>query len=96
MFYTAVLQSVVKPTELYRGWTSDLRKRVAEHNAGRCLHTSKFKPWRIKFYAAFETPKLAQDFERYLKTGSGQAFADRRLRIRTRMRNEDVTVSSRI
>ncbi|HZL78795.1 MAG TPA: GIY-YIG nuclease family protein [Candidatus Limnocylindrales bacterium] len=79
MFYAYVLQSIADPKELYRGHSSDLRQRLAEHNAGKCRHTSKFFPWKLKFYAAFETVELAPQFERYLKTGSGHAFAHRHL-----------------
>jgi putative endonuclease len=75
MFYTYVLQSVAQPTQLYRGHTTDLKNRLAEHNAGKCLHTSKFTPWRIKLYAALETLDLAQHFKQYLKSGSGHAFS---------------------
>jgi predicted GIY-YIG superfamily endonuclease len=52
---------------------------VAEHNAGKCQHSSKHLPWKLKFYAAFETLEIAQRFERYLKTSSGNAFAKRDL-----------------
>jgi len=79
MFYAYVLESVAKPGEFYRGHTDDLAQRVAEHNAGKCSHTSKFKPWKVKFYAAYETILFAQEFERYLKSGSGHAFAKRHL-----------------
>jgi len=79
MFYAYILQSIRQPEELYRGHTADLKLRLAEHNSGKCRHTSKFMPWRVKFYAAFETEELAQDFERYLKSGSGHAFARRHL-----------------
>jgi len=79
MFYTYVLQSLSFPEELYRGHTSDLKQRVAEHNAGNCTHTSKFRPWKLIFYAAFEKLDLAQQFERYLKSGSGHAFCKRHL-----------------
>jgi putative endonuclease len=79
MFYAYVLESLAKPGELYRGSTDDLQRRVAEHNAGKCVHTSKLKPWKVKFYAAFETLTLAQKFERYLKSGSGHEFAKRHL-----------------
>ena len=96
MFYAYILQSLTHPAEHYRGSTRDLRQRLVDHNAGKCSHTSKFKPWKIKFYAAFETEQLAREFERYLKTGSGHAFADRRLGIRTLMRIDHVTVSPRI
>ena len=79
MFYAYVLQSIAYPDEFYRGHSSDLRQRLAEHNAGKCAHTSKFKPWKMKFYAAFETLALAQEFEKYLKSGSGHEFAKRHL-----------------
>jgi len=79
MFYAYVLESIPHPTQLYRGDTTDLKQRLAEHNAGKCAHTSQKSPWKLKFYAAFETLKLAQQFERYLKTGSGHVFAKRHL-----------------
>lgn len=75
MFYTYILESADKPGEFYRGHTDDLKRRFAEHNAGKCPHTSKCKPWKVKFYAAFETLDLAREFELYLKSGSGHAFA---------------------
>jgi len=79
MFCAYILQSLTDPKQLYRGHTADLRQRLAEHNAGKCQHTAKYVPWKVKFYAAFETVELAQDFERYLKSGSGHAFAHHRL-----------------
>jgi predicted GIY-YIG superfamily endonuclease len=79
MFYTYILQSVDFPNQTYRGHTADLKERLREHNNGQCLHTSKYKPWRIKFYSAFETLELAQRFETYLKSGSGHAFSKRHL-----------------
>jgi predicted GIY-YIG superfamily endonuclease len=77
MFYAYILESLAKPGEFYRGHTDDLKRRLTEHNAGKCPHTSKFKPWKVKFYAAFESQELAQNFEQYLKSGSGHAFANR-------------------
>ena len=57
--------------------TFDLRARLAKHNAGQVPHTSKFLPWKVATYIAFETLAKAQAFERYLKSGSGHAFAAR-------------------
>jgi len=79
MFYTYILESLNIPGELYRGHAHNLKLRLAEHNAGKCSHTAKFRPWRLKFYAAFETIELARNFEVYLKSGSGHAFAKRHL-----------------
>ena len=81
MFYTYILQSASTDSHLYRGHTTDLRQRLHDHNAGKCSHTAKYLPWKLKFYAAFETLELAQAFERYLKSGSGHAFATRQLGI---------------
>ncbi len=77
MFYAYILQSISHPTALYRGHTSDLKQRLVEHNAGKCPHTAKHRPWRIRFYAAFETLDLARHFEQYLKSGSGHSFSKR-------------------
>ena len=79
MFYAYVLQSSAHPEQLYRGHTSDLKRRLQEHNAGKCAHTSKYAPWKLRFYVAFDQPELARRFEEYLKTGSGHAFAKRHL-----------------
>ena len=61
----------------YIGSAADLQARLAKHNAGEVPHTSKFKPWKIEAYFAFETKEKAVAFEAYLKTGSGHAFAKR-------------------
>ncbi|MFZ0826297.1 MAG: GIY-YIG nuclease family protein [Verrucomicrobiia bacterium] len=57
------------------GFTEDLQDRLKTHNAGPVPHTIKFRPWRIKTAIAFTEHQHAIDFERYLKTGSGRAFA---------------------
>ena len=79
MFYTYLLRSESHPTETYTGSTSDLRNRLSDHNSGRSSHTKNFMPWRLVFYAAFPGKLLAEKFERYLKSGSGRAFAKKHL-----------------
>jgi putative endonuclease len=41
MFYVYILRSVDRPDEIYIGATSDLRGRLADHNAGKSSHTAK-------------------------------------------------------
>ncbi|ABI66108.1 excinuclease ABC, C subunit-like protein [Maricaulis maris MCS10] len=65
--------------ERYTGCTSDLKARLARHNAGGSPHTAKFRPWKLVSYLAFQSKGAAYAFERYLKTGSGKAFANKRL-----------------
>ena len=77
MHYAYILRSISHPDQRYIGSTSDLRARLAKHNAGHVPHTSKFLPWKVETYIAFETLAKAQAFERYLKSGSGHAFATR-------------------
>jgi len=79
MHYTYILEISTEQGERYIGHTSDLKKRLEEHNAGKCSHTAKLKPWRLKLHIGFETLEQAQSFERYLKSGSGSAFAKERL-----------------
>lgn len=79
MHYVYLLQSESSALERYVGVTSDLKKRLANHNAGRSPHTSKHVPWRLVTYVAFSDEQKAKVFERYLKSGSGHAFARKRL-----------------
>ena len=81
MYFAYILKSETRPDELYRGHTSDIEERLKAHNAGDCRHTKKWRPWSIVFYAAFPTLSQAQDFERYLKSGSGHAFAKKHLLV---------------
>ncbi|MCX6857000.1 MAG: GIY-YIG nuclease family protein [Verrucomicrobia bacterium] len=82
MFYVYLLRSTDDPKRTYVGFTDDLRQRVKDHNEGKSTHTAKYRPWVIETYVAFSDRKQALDFERYLKTGSGIAFAKKRLRAK--------------
>jgi len=77
--YVYLLQSVTDPSERYVGVTADLKTRLSDHNAGRSPHTSKHRPWELVTYTAFSDRMQAEAFERYLKSGSGHAFARKRL-----------------
>ena len=79
MRYVYILQSQADGARYYVGLTSYLRARLQRHNSGQVSHTSKFVPWRVKTYLAFEDEAKAIAFERYLKTASGRAFAIKRL-----------------
>ena len=79
MWYVYLLESDGCDGQRYIGVTADLRRRLTEHNAGKSAHTSKYLPWRIVTYIAFSDQSKAMAFERYLKSGSGHAFAKNRL-----------------
>ena len=77
VYYTYVLESTGRPGTRYIGHTSNLRRRLEQHNAGENRSTAKHRPWKLVLYIAFETRTRACRFERYLKSGSGHAFANR-------------------
>ena len=74
MQYVYILESL-DSEHFYVGVTDDLRAQLAKHNAGEVPHTSKYGPWRLRTYIAFSDEQSALAFERYLKSGSGRAFA---------------------
>ena len=78
MKHVYILESL-DSEHFYIGITEDLKARLIKHNAGEVSHTSKFRPWRLKIYIAFSDEKRATEFEKYLKSASGRAFAKKRL-----------------
>ena len=78
VYYVYILQSS-KSNILYCGFTRDLRNRIEEHNSGKTKFTKGHIPWKLVWYSAFKDKQKAKDFELYLKSGSGKAFAYKRL-----------------
>jgi predicted GIY-YIG superfamily endonuclease len=74
-----ILQSDSNPAHFYTGLTEDLHARLKKHNAGEVAATATFRPWRIKTALAFTNRERAAQFERYLQSASGRAFAKKRL-----------------
>ena len=75
--FVYVLKNTEVTPRFYVGVTSDVQSRVLDHNAGRCPHTAKHRPWRPHVVIEFPDEPRALRFERYLKSGSGRAFAKR-------------------
>ena len=80
MNFVYILQSVADPEQFYTGLCADVEARLRAHNSGQSPHTAKFKPWKLLSFHYFERQETAAAFERYLKSGSGRAFALKRLR----------------
>lgn len=74
MKYVYILQSEIEPDRHYTGLTTDLKRRLKEHNDGHSVHTNKYKPWKLKTYVAFSDEDKADAFEAFLKTGNGRMF----------------------
>jgi putative endonuclease len=75
--FVYVLRSEVDPSHHYVGVASDVDGRLEWHNTGPCGHTRRHRPWRVIVCVEFPNEKTALRFEKYLKSGSGRAFAKR-------------------
>lgn len=57
--YVYVLRSS-RDGNLYTGYTADLRKRLADHAAGKALSTRNRRPLQLIYYEAYLLPKDAK------------------------------------
>jgi putative endonuclease len=75
--FVYLLRSLGDPGRPYVGATSNVAARLAFHNAGGSPHTAKHRPWKLNVSIEFSDEQRALAFEKYLKSGSGRAFARR-------------------
>jgi putative endonuclease len=71
MYHVYILESESRAGETYVGFTSNLDRRLKEHESASVGYTSRFRPWRLAVTVSFKSENDAQQFETYLKTGSG-------------------------
>ena len=83
--FVYVLESEAIAGRHYTGLSSNPVARLDWHNAGLSSHTRKFRPWKLLISIDFADTSTATRFERYLKTGSGRAFAKRHFSERSAM-----------
>jgi putative endonuclease len=75
--FVYILRSVNNPERRYIGLTADVPARLQAHNAGQNPSTVRWKPWLLDVCVEFRNEERAVRFEKYLKSGSGHAFAKR-------------------
>jgi putative endonuclease len=71
--YVYVLQSE-SDHGLYIGFSTDLRRRLREHQAGLSQATSHRGPWKLIYYEAYLEESDARGREEFLKSGAGRTF----------------------
>ena len=69
-----ILKNADNPPRFYTGITADLGARLDAHNAGRCSHTAKYRPWAVDVIVNFADEPRARRYEKYLESGSGVEF----------------------
>jgi putative endonuclease len=65
--FVYLLHSVSAQNRPYVGLTSGVLSRLTDHNAGRCHHTARHRPWQLVVAVEFANEDRALAFERYLK-----------------------------
>ena len=78
MYKVYILQSE-KDGSFYTGITQNLENRLGEHNSGQGKYSRSKYPYKLVWYCVFKDKVTALRFERYLKQGSGFAFARKHL-----------------
>ncbi|MBX7204526.1 MAG: GIY-YIG nuclease family protein [Bacteroidia bacterium] len=73
MFFVYVIKSS-KDARLYVGMTSDVERRLAEHNKGMTTSTQFYRPWELCCVEEFEDRLSAREREKYLKSGHGKTY----------------------
>lgn len=79
IFYVYVLISE-KDSSWYIGYTSDLEKRLFEHNSGKSITTIRKIPWKVLYYEVSNNKQDAIAREKYLKSGMGRRYLKNRLK----------------
>ena len=80
MFYVYILQSKIKNDQLYFGFTTDLKRRLVEHNQKLNFSTKSYAPWKLIYYEACLDKGDAERREGYLKKSQGRRLVRRRLK----------------
>ena len=75
--FVYILRSDSDPDRYYVGRTSNVDERLAWHNDGPCGYSRRHRPWSVVVSLEFPDESPAARFEKYLKSGSGRAFAKR-------------------
>lgn len=77
MYYVYLIKSIAYST-FYVGYTLDVERRLITHNSGGSIHIAKYRPWELVMFLDFKDQLKAKEFELYLKSQLGRAFAKKR------------------
>ena len=71
MYVVYVLRSL-KDGKRYIGYTSDLPKRLKEHNSGKTESTKRRRPFDVVYKEEFQEEEDAKTREKFFKSGVGR------------------------
>ena len=80
MFYYVYLL-LLSNKDIYTGYTSDLRKRVKQHEIGGVQSTQQYRPIKLIHYEAYLKKEDAERREKFLKSSDGKQLLKRQLSV---------------
>ena len=86
MFYVYLLRSARDDSGFYIGFSTDLKRRLAEHTRGAAFATKSRGPWKLIYYEAYTEREDAEGREKFLKSGAGRRLL--RAQLRHYLRND--------
>ena len=89
MYYVYILYSL-KDGQFYKGFTTDLKRRLIEHNSGKNKSTEYRRPLKLVHYEAYLTRKDAEFREKYLKTSMGMRVIKKQLKYLMEVLNKPI------
>lgn len=78
-YITYVLQSKTD-NNFYVGYTTNLKKRLDEHNSGKVKSTNPRRPFKVVYYEVCYNQTDALHREKYLKSSYGKRYIKNRLK----------------
>lgn len=79
MYYYVYVLLSEKDNLFYTGYTSDLKNRLEQHNAGKVFSTKNRTPLKLIYYECCLNQQDATRREKYLKSGNGKIYLRNRL-----------------
>jgi len=79
VYYVYIIESQ-KDRGWYIGYSSDLRRRIQEHNQHKNISTSNRGQFVLVYYEAYINKLDALGREKFLKSGAGRKFLHKQLK----------------
>ena len=81
MYYVYIIKSRKYDDKLYIGYTSNIIKRLKEHNFGKVFSTKRYLPWKVVYLEGYAHQDDAKEREKQLKS-FGKVYKQLKRRIK--------------
>jgi len=71
MYFVYAIKSLIDG-RIYVGLSSNINRRILEHNSGQVFSTKGYRPWKLIFKEKAPNRQEARKREKYFKSGCGK------------------------